>query len=219
MIDDQAQNQKESLSTHAMAENPHVLLLRWLSPDEEQAVRRYQNLRQKLVVLFARRGVFSSVAEELADETLERTGHRLAAGEVIRHAEPMAYLHGVAKNVLLEYWRKQQKQAGREIPLDDLLSLNINRVEFSLPHQNEWEEQKERQRLLECLDKSLSTLSPEDEALLRTCYHEDSNQQAANRRAAAKRLNLMENSLRANLHRLCQTLKRKVRACVERHQK
>ncbi len=113
MIDDQAQNQKESLSTHAMAENPHVLLLRWLSPDEEQAVRRYQNLRQKLVVLFARRGVFSSVAEELADETLERTGHTLAAGEVIRHAEPMAYLHGVAKNVLLEYWRKQQKQAGR----------------------------------------------------------------------------------------------------------
>ena len=216
MIGHQTQNQKESLPQNATNESWHAALLGWFSPNKEQAEHRYQNLRQKLVVLFARQGVRSPFIEEMADETLERAGHKLASGEVVRHSEPMAYLHGIAKNVLFEHWREQQKLAAKEIPLDDFFSLSANKLEFSLQQPNDPDE---RERLLECLNKFLSRLSPEDEDLLRSCYHDNKRQQAANRRAAAKRLNLAESSLRANLYRICQSLKPKVRACVERLQK
>ncbi|MEP7339786.1 MAG: hypothetical protein ABI977_18755 [Acidobacteriota bacterium] len=192
------------------------ILLRWLSPDESQAARHYQSLRHKLVELFRRRGVLSSVLDELADETLDRVGRKLSAGEVIQHPEPMAYLHGVADNVLREYWRKLQQQTSREIPLDKPASLNSIKFDSRLQQQRE---RQEREHWLECLDEYLKSLSPEEERLIRACYHDDARQQAANRRAAAERLNLEEGSLRARLHRIRQTLERKVRACVERRQK
>lgn len=193
------------------AANALAFLLRWLSPDEEQAVQQYQKLRRKLTELFARRGVSPSALEELADDTLERTGRRLAEGEVIRQQEPMAYLHGVAGNVLHEYWRALQQRAVREVPIEEAASL-----EFDSERQRE---RQEHQRWLDCLDEFLSSLPPEEESLLRSCYHDNPQRQFANRRAAAKRLNLAETGLRARLHRIRQTLERKVRACVERRQK
>lgn len=204
------------MSRNATTESPHKFLLRWLSPDEEQAERQYQNLRQKLVALFGIRGAPYPVTLELADETLERAAQRLADGEIIQHSEPMAYLHGVANNVLLEHWRKQQKQAAKEVSLDDLLSVNPNKLEFSFQSQIESED---RERWLECLDKFLKALPPEEEALLRSCYQDSSTQQTANRRVEAKRLNLTNDSLRSKLYRICLKLKSKVRACVERFQK
>ncbi len=216
MLDHQTQNQKEPSLEASAVDNWHSALLRWLSTDEKQAEQRYQSLRRKLITIFAGRGASSFFVEEMADETLERAGRRLAAGEEVRHSEPMVYLHGIAKNVLHEYWRKQQVHAAREIPLDDVLSVNPNLLEFNFqPHI----EQEEKERLLKCLDKYLSSLLPEDEALLRSCYQDNPHQQAANRRAEAKRLNLTEGGLRATLYRICQTLKRKVRACVERGSK
>lgn len=216
MNNNQIHNPKDSVSTNTTTESPYKFLLRWFSPNEEQAERQYKILRQKLAALFGIRGVPSPINQELADETLERVGQRLAEGEIIHNSEPMAYLHGVANNVLLEYWRKQQKRAAKEVSLDDLLLLNSNKLEFSFQSQVESEE---RERWLECLDKFLSALPPEEEALLRSCYQDSSIQQAANRRVEAKRLNLTDGSLRANLYRICQRLKPKVRACVERRQK
>jgi DNA-directed RNA polymerase specialized sigma24 family protein len=191
-------------------------LLRWLSPDEEQAGQHYTRLRERLIELFARRGVPSSTLEELADETLDRVGHKLASGEVILHPEPMAYVYGVARNVLSEHWRRQTRQAQNEVQLENLSPRDRIALE-SKRHQQE--ERQEMEVLLECLDEYLKTLPPEDAALLRTCHHDDSRLQAARRRAAARRLGLAESSLRAHLHRIRQTLERKVRACVERRQK
>lgn len=211
MTDNQTRNSTPSSFVPMAAANALAFLLRWLSPDEEQAVQHYQKLRRKLIELFARRGVSSSALEELADDTLERAGRKLATGEVIRQQEPMAYLHGVAGNVLHEYWRAQQQRAVREIPIEEATAL-----EFDSRRQRE---QQEHQRWLDCLDEFLSSLQPEEESLLRSCYHDNPQQQIANRRAAAKRLNLAETGLRARLSRLRHSLERKVRACVERRQK
>lgn len=209
----QIQNRTEPALVPTATANGLAFLLHWLSPDEQQAAHCYQQLRRKLVEMFARRGVISSFLEELTDETLDRAGRKLAAGEVIRQPEPMAYLHGVAANVLHEYWRKQQQRAVREIPLEDLASLNSD------PQLQRQREKIEREHWLECLDELLNSLSPEEETLLRSCHCDNPQQQTANRRAMAKQLNLEESSLRARLRRIRLTLERKVRACVERRQK
>mgnify|MGYP002784208216 CR=1 FL=1 len=192
--------------------NPHAALLRWLSLDEREASHHYQCLRQRLMGLLARNGAPSSMIEELADITLERAGQKLAEGTVIRHPEPMAYLHGVAINVLREYRRK----TSREISMDDLPVTHVARIET---RSHEESRQQELEIWLECLENFLEKLPPEEESLIRACYHDDPRQQAANRRSAAKRLNVAESSLRASLYRIRQTLERKVRSCVETRQK
>jgi len=190
-------------------------LLRWLSPDSEQAGQRYLSLRRALIEIFARRGVPSFALDELADETLDRAGRKLADGEVIHHPEPMAYLHGVARHVLSEYWRKQSRWVN-----ETLFEERPPRNQAALESKRGFREEKqELERWLDCLDELLKSLPPEDEALLRACHQEDPQQQVRNRRAAAKRLGLVEASLRSQLHRIRQTLERKVRACVERHEK
>lgn len=191
-------------------------LLHWLSPEKEVAGQQYERLRRRLIEIFARRGVPSSAIEELADETLDRVGRNLAAGEVIQNPEPMAYVYGVARNVLSEHWRKQTRKMNKEVPVEDLSPRDKAVLESKQKRQ---EERLEKERWLDCLDEFLKSLSPEDETLIRTCHHDDQHQQAHNRRAAAKRLGMAENSLRVHLHRIRQMLERKVRACVERRQK
>ena len=215
MTDDQIQDKEQQAFRRAF-KDALVHLLRWLSPDEEQAGQHYEKLRRKLLELFARRGVPSSAIEELADETLDRVGRKLAAGEVVQHPEPMAYVHGVARNVLSEYWRRQSQRVNKEVLFEDLSPHDMATLESKRRH---WEARQEKERWLECLDEFLETLAPEDEALLRACHQDDPRQQTGNRRAAAERLGLAENSLRVHLHRIRQALERKVRACVERRQK
>ncbi|HEY0083559.1 MAG TPA: hypothetical protein VGB61_12265, partial [Pyrinomonadaceae bacterium] len=45
-------------------------LLTWLSPDREQAGKKYEEIRQSLIKIFVWRGVHE--AEDLADETITR---------------------------------------------------------------------------------------------------------------------------------------------------
>ncbi len=216
MTDHQIPDKEERAFTHAFIDDAPAHLLRWLSPDEEQAAQRYERLRGKLLELFARRGVPSCVREELADETLDRVGRKLANGEAIQNPEPMAYVHGVARHVLSEYWRKQKQQVRSEVLFESLSPRDKAALESG---RQQWEEQQEKERWLECLDEFLKSLPPEDESLLRACHQDAPQRQADNRRAAAHKLGLAESSLRAQLHRIRQTLERKVRACVERHQK
>ncbi len=111
MTDHQIQdNEQQSLKQDALAH-----LWRWLSPDKDQAGQQYENLRRKLIELFGRRGVPVLAQHELADETLDRVGRKLAEGEVIHHPEPMAYVYGVARHVLSEFWRRQNRREKTEV--------------------------------------------------------------------------------------------------------
>ena len=75
-------------------------LLAFLDPDRDRAGEKYQQIRQRLVKMFECRGL--TPPEEPADETMDRVARRLAEGEHVRAGEPMAYFHGVARNVLRE---------------------------------------------------------------------------------------------------------------------
>ncbi|MFN0110684.1 MAG: RNA polymerase sigma factor [Blastocatellia bacterium] len=199
-----------------MKQNALAHLLRWLSPDKEQAGIIFESLRRKLVEVFVRRGVPTLFLYELADETLDRVGRKLAEGEVIRHPEPMAYVYGVARHVLSEFWRKQSLKEKTELTVEDLSPRDLAKIESRNRLQ---QERDDRSRWLECMDEFLKTLPPKEASLLRNCHHDDQRQQSINRRQAAAQMGMTENSLRTHLHRIRQMLQRKVRACVERRQK
>ncbi|MBP6821981.1 MAG: sigma-70 family RNA polymerase sigma factor [Acidobacteria bacterium] len=211
MIDHQIQDNEQPLKKDALAH-----LWRWLSSDKEQAGLRYETLRRKLVELFARRQVPALFLYELADETLDRVGRKLAEGEVIHNPEPMAYVYGVARNVLSEFWRNHTRREKEETTFENLSPRDLARIES---RQKLQEERQEKERWLECMDEFLKTLPPQDALLLKNCHHDDQYQQSINRRQAAAQMGMAESSLRTHLHRIRQMLQRKVRACVERRQK
>jgi hypothetical protein len=68
-------------------------LLTWLSPDREQAGRKYEEIRLRLIKIYTRRGC--TTPEELADEVFNRVTKKLPeiAGSSysqgsLRHGEP-----------------------------------------------------------------------------------------------------------------------------------
>src|SRR5688572_4083361 len=90
-------------------------LLARLDSGQEPAGERYLRARRTLVRYFESRR--SRVAEEQADETINRVARRLDEGAEIQNVN--AYLYGVARLVLLEAVedRERERQALKEVPL------------------------------------------------------------------------------------------------------
>src|SRR5262245_56359395 len=82
-------------------------LLEALDPDRESASRRYEELRRKLINLFAWER--SETPEDLADETLNRLARRLSEGVTIDGSVDR-YAYGIARLLLREETRARQKR-------------------------------------------------------------------------------------------------------------
>src|SRR5438128_12690876 len=76
--------------------------LRWLSENDELAVREYQSIRMKLVRYFIHKGC--SDPDDLFDKTVD-----VVVGKIDTCGEcpsPLAYCYGVAKNI----WRQDLRE-------------------------------------------------------------------------------------------------------------
>ena len=83
-------------------------LLARLGPDPDAAAGEYRRLHQRLLAFFESHG--SLEPEGDADETLDRLARKLRDGHVIRDVP--AYVHGLARNVLRESWRRARREDG-----------------------------------------------------------------------------------------------------------
>ena len=79
----------------------------WLGGDTASGARRYEEIRQRLILLFRYRGCH--VAEELADETIDRTARAVLKTDFQFEGDLLAYFRGVARNIYLEWVRKEQR--------------------------------------------------------------------------------------------------------------
>src|SRR5918911_1288958 len=79
-------------------------LLSWLHPDREQAGKKYEEVRYKLIKIFGCRGCLTP--EDLADETINRVARRLGDIAATYVGDPARYFCGVAQKVHMEYLRK-----------------------------------------------------------------------------------------------------------------
>lgn len=179
-------------------------LLAFLDADRERGARRYEDIRRRLVKLFAWRGCGSP--DDCADRTIDRVARRLAEGAEIRVSEVYQYFHGVAMNVLREQWRET---AGAPGPLDDRAARAA--VETDPDREAE---QAARDMQLTCLESCLERLArPQRDLLLD--YH-GGDRHIERRRALAASLDIPLNALRIRVHRIRATVERCVTACVAR---
>ncbi len=173
-------------------------LLLWLGQDAATGARRYVELRRKLVTLFAFRGC--EAAEELADETMDRTARTILKPGFSFEGNPMAYLHGVARNVHLEYLRRNRTVSQELLPelADCVAQPSSGTSEVEQQHK--------------CLDQCLARLPREKRSLLLRYYRGEKSAKIDARMQLAQEEGVEVTTLRIQLFRLRKSLRR----CVER---
>lgn len=174
-----------------------------LGPDRDRAGLKYELLRANLVVFFKRQGV--GIPAELADETINRVARKMHEGEVIPDAALPSYLHSVARNVWREHLRRPDQTTA------DLESLPLRSHPATDPAKEaeRIDDQLASERRLECLDRCMGRLSPEDRELLKS-YYLIEEKHIQNRRILAEQLGTTLPHLRVRMHRI----KERIRACV-----
>lgn len=178
---------------------PFDKLLELLGPDRELAGEEYERLHHGLATYFQKRE--SASAEELADETLDRVMNRVAKGELISDLE--RYCFGVARMVLIE--NSRQEKALEKVGVEHLLSEPVPIIDLK--------ESSEQQ--LECLDKCLQELSPDDRELILDFYGLERRAKIENHKAMAEKIGVTINALRVRVYRVRRRLEYCIRQCAD----
>jgi DNA-directed RNA polymerase specialized sigma24 family protein len=185
-------------------------MLAELHPDIERASEQYEKIRQKLVKLFEWRGC--PHAEECADETFNRVAQKISEGTSIWTNDPYSYFHGVALNVLREYWRSAEQTAKTLEEVAHIHGIAVDPEDLLLIET----EQREKERLLECLNRCLQKLSPESFHLI-TRYHQgEETLDKARRKELAHSLGIPLNALRIRAYRIRVAIEECVKNCLDR---
>jgi RNA polymerase sigma factor (sigma-70 family) len=167
-------------------------LLAWLDPDREEAGRKYEVIRSRLIKIFICRGCRE--AEELADETFNRVMSKIETISESYTGDPALFFYGVARNIYLEHLKRERvRPAG-------------------LPPQREPGEDLERMH--DCLDQCLRRLGPDRRELIVHYYDGEKGVRIEGRRLLAERLGLAVNALRIRAHRIRAELQKCVEGCL-----
>jgi len=173
--------------------SPFDEFLSWLSPDREEAARRYEELRKKLIRFFTWKHCHTP--EELVDESLDRAARKIAAGAVDRSGDPFGYCYVVATYVLKEY-RKRAKPEQIE-----------NHDDFINPeHKPRFSEDEAA-----CMDQCLARMKQQDRDLFARWFQCNKGREKieTHRKMAEEK-----GSMSALRTWICRT-KEKLRECVE----
>jgi DNA-directed RNA polymerase specialized sigma24 family protein len=153
-------------------------LLRILAPDREVAGSKYEELRRRLINLFA--WEHCEAPDDLADEVLNRLARKALEGTDIPHLDRFAL--GIARFVIQEEGRKRRNRQAvlREIQVDGKLTGS------DLDG-------------LDAVENCLATLQPDRRDLIERYYLED-------RKALARELGISMNALRNRALRIREEL-------------
>lgn len=188
-------------------------LLLWLHPDRRQAGEIYENIRAGLITFFECHGCV--YAQECADDTINRATRRISEGAVVRPPNPYSYFHGVARNVLREYWKSKERKVET---LDDLPAA-IHPASDPTEAERAREEKMAREQELKCLEHCIGNLPDDTRTLLLEYYQQErvaqSDESNMERRIKmAERIGITINALRLRIHRLSERLEQCVDDCV-----
>jgi RNA polymerase sigma factor (sigma-70 family) len=184
------------MKTNLISKEEFDLFLARLDADREKAGLEYERVRGRLLFYFQCRNI--AQAEDCADEAINRAIIRLSAGEEI--LDPVKYVFGVARIVLLEVTRQQMR---REEIADDTLVTN--------PQD---EDDEELQIRLNCLRRCLQKLPSEQRELITQYYEEEKRAKIELRQQMAQRFGIDLNALRVRASRVRDGLKSCVRKCA-----
>jgi len=159
-------------------------ILALLSPDSEEAGRRYTRLHAKLTGFFTMKGISDPL--NAADETFDRAALKLSAGAIIPDLDK--YCVGIARNIARERRRHMQRE-----------TLAFHRFieevdEFPV---------EQLQRIYGILKPCFEQLAVEEQQLLLAyCQEIRGRARADHRRQIAERMNVTVPALRIRVTRL-----------------
>jgi DNA-directed RNA polymerase specialized sigma24 family protein len=180
-------------------------LLEWLDDGADSHGERYLEMRRRLVTYFDRRN--RPNADELADDTLNRIARTLEQAGVIATTPPARYCYVIARFVLLESLRRDR----RFVPLKESRDIDVSgRRPIGLIADERVSIEAHR---LDCLDRCLDELRPEQRDLAIEYYRDVRRQRIERRRDLAKRLGITMNALAIRACRLRDGLMSCVEAC------
>ncbi len=198
-----------SVRTQPMDRDDHTLtgtaltrLLEWLDDGTESHGETYLEMRRRLVAYFDRRN--RPDADALADETFNRIGRTLVQAGAIPVTPPARYCYVIARFVRLEDLRKGR----RMVPFEE-----DRQPADAGAGQDGDVDAVEREQRLECLDRCLQKLKPEQRELVVEYYRDARRQRIDRRREMAERMGVSMNALGIRVHRLRATLESCVGAC------
>lgn len=165
-------------------------LLCWLDSDRERAGVLYEKIRWRLVAILASRGC--ALAEELADETIDRVSRRVAEIERTYVGDPAIYFLGVMNNVHHEYLKRPT--VPRVVPNQDDVEAN--------------------EQLHLCLDRCLEKLTPHARQLIEQYYAEDKSARINLRRRIARDFGIAAGTLRLRALRIRAKLQECIQQCL-----
>lgn len=175
-------------------------LLAWLDPDRSRAgTILYEEIRVKLIKIIVRRQCY--VAEELADETINRVSHKVKDIAPDYVGNPALYFYGVLKKVYQEWlkWLKDQK-------------LRLDRMPPPRPP----EPSEDVERVHGYLERCRQELDFEDREVILTYYEHDKGAKIAHRKKMADGLGITLNGLRMRIHRINRELKKCIVDCLNK---
>jgi DNA-directed RNA polymerase specialized sigma24 family protein len=165
-------------------------LLQWLDPDRDKAGARYEWIRKRLIKIFVCRG--SSIAEDLADRTMNRVARKLPEIRGTYQGDPAHYFSGVAVNIFRESLRKEKVPA---VGLPDAPAVN-----------------EEEERDYACLERCIAKLPAGERDLVLSYYQQEKREKIDLRKKLAERLGVGMNALRI---RACR-IRAGLQDCMER---
>ena len=166
-------------------------LLSWLDHDRECAGMLYERIRWRLVTILAARGC--TLAEELADETIDRVARRVSDIQATYVGDKAIYFLGVMNNVHHEYLRRP--------PMPRLIEKE--------------DEVEDREQIHLCLDNCLERLTPYARQLIERYYAADRQAKIDLRKMIARELGIKTSTLRLRALRVREKLQRCIETCLE----
>jgi DNA-directed RNA polymerase specialized sigma24 family protein len=184
-----AQGEKRTLTPEAFGR-----FLRWLSEDDEMAVREYQRIRTKLTSFFIHKGCTD--ADDLFDKTVDIVVGKIESGA--QYSNPLAYCYGVARNVWYQDTRERKLVA---------IDTDVASSEHPDPKVHELE--------LECLERCLTRLPSGDRDII-VQYHIGHGRNKIQARKLLAAGVGGTNVLRIRMYRIRKELRICVVACIKR---
>jgi len=169
-------------------------LLAWLNPNREQAGKKYEDIRHKLIFILTCRGC--PCPEDLADETIDRVIRKIPEIGDGYAGDPSLYFYNVAHKIHLEYVRR--KPALAPLPESDGPQLLEERYE--------------------CLERCMERVTPKNRELVLEYYQEEKQAKIDHRRELASRLGIAVNALRIRAHRIRASLQDCVFECLNQQE-
>ena len=160
---------------------------------------RFEELRSRLIRIFARRGC--SIPEDLADETVSRVLAKLPEIAPTYEGDPVRFFHAVARNVYLEYTRRP-----RTVPIEENLDWRDVRGDEAAPSDVKYE----------CLEACMGTLGRDDRWIIGEYYRHRKGAKIDHRMELAVQLGISINAFRIKAYRIRRRLQDCVFECMKK---